>query len=75
VGAGDEEGEGEEPSGGDFSPGKDVNRGRIYERVDGAGAGGGDGGRGGGNQLCNDKRAKSAETSRCSVRSALEPTM
>ena len=30
MGAGDEEGEGEGPRGGDFSPGKDVNRGGIF---------------------------------------------
>ena len=43
---------------------KEVNLGRIYDKVDGGGGGGGggDGGRGGGNQLCNDNRARSVVT-------------
>lgn len=47
---------------GERRPGSEVNRGRIYERVDGCGRGGGDGGFGGGNQLCRDKRARSGVT-------------
>jgi len=40
----------------------DVNRGRMYDNVDGGGGGGGGGGRGGGNQVCSDKRARSGVT-------------
>jgi len=57
---------------------RDVNRGRMYEKVDccsGSGAGGGVGARGGGNHVCKDRRARSSVTCRCWVRSALDPTM
>lgn len=67
----------EDDEGGDErSPGKDVNRGRIYDSVDGGGGGGGGcGGCGGGNQLCSDNRAKSAVTCRKGCRSTLDPTI
>lgn len=61
--------------GGERRPGNEVNRGRIYDNVDGAGGGGGVGGRGGGNQLCSERRARSEVTWRRRWRSALDPTM
>lgn len=54
---------------------KDLNRGRMYESVDGCGAGGGVGGFGGGNQVCNERRARSCVTWRYSHKSAFDPTM
>lgn len=45
---------------------KDVNLGRMYDRVDGCGGvgGGGVGGGGGGNHVCRDSRARSDVTCR-----------
>lgn len=55
---------------------KEVNRGRIYENVEGVGGGGGVGAFGGGNHLWSDSRAKSDVTARGGSRkSALEPTI
>jgi hypothetical protein len=57
---------------------KEVNRGRMYDSVDGCGIGGGGGGVGGfggGNQVCRESLARSEVTWRCLCRSALEPTM
>lgn len=54
---------------------KDLNRGRMYESVEGGGAGGGVGGVGGGNQLCKESRARSVVTMRCSYKSAFDPTI
>lgn len=55
---------------------KEVNLGRMYDRVEGGGAGGGGvGGLGGGNHSCRDSRARSDVTWRCWYRSALEPTI
>lgn len=54
----------EEENGTEREEVKDVKRGRMYEKVDsdsGSG-GGGVGARGGGNQVCNDRRARSSVT-------------
>jgi len=57
---------------------KEVKRGRMYENVDdcsGSEGGVGVGARGGGNQVCKDRRARSSVTCRCWTRSAFDPTM
>lgn len=54
----------EEENGTEREEARDVKRGRMYEKVDGCSGstGGGVGARGGGNQVCNDKRARSSVT-------------
>ena len=56
---------------------KDVNRGRMYEKVEDCGGGEGAvlGGPGGGNQRAMERRTQSEVTWRVRSRSALEPTM
>lgn len=56
---------------------KEVKRGRMYENAeaDTGASGGGDGGLGGGNHVCNERRARSDVTCRCRYRSAFDPTI
>ena len=53
----------------------EVNRGQMYENMEGVGGGSGVGGLGRGNHLSRDDRTLSAVTFRWPYKSALAPTM